>query len=434
MSLDGDAELVLLALGGDPRAFGDLVGRYQRAAHGLAYAIVGDWAEAEDLTQAAFLRAYLQLGQLREPARFAPWLRRVVTTTCLNWLQAHRPERHRAAVEIEELDLASDEPAPDAELERRETVQHLQVALGSLPARYRVPLVMFHLDGESYEGVAALLGRSVGTIKSLIHRGREKLRGPLAVLGREVPPGGLGEGFRMRITEIIEVARRGDAAGVARLLRQDRTLADAAGEHEKTPLHWAAENDQREIAELLLAAGANPELRTSWGATAFEWAATMGSKEVARLLLEGGAAGMNLWTAAALGMVDVVASYFAGGHPGPEAGRRRRPGEPPDEIPPDSALMTGDVVSDAFYIACRNGELAVARLLLHHGASIDAKGHFGATGLHWAAFNGHREVVQWLLGQGASTHLRDARFDATPSGWAAENDHPDLAKMIAEHR
>src|SRR5437016_261614 len=92
-----DAELVALTLGGDPRAFGMLVARYQGSVHGLAYAIVAGWAEAEDLAQTAFLRAYLQLGQLREPERFAPWLRRIVTTTCLDWLAAHRPER-RAAV------------------------------------------------------------------------------------------------------------------------------------------------------------------------------------------------------------------------------------------------------------------------------------------------------------------------------------------------
>src|SRR5688572_10586390 len=77
-----DAELVALTLVGDTRAFGTLVARYQGTVHGLAYAIVANWAEAEDLAQAAFLRAYLQLAQLCEPDKFATWLRRVATTTC----------------------------------------------------------------------------------------------------------------------------------------------------------------------------------------------------------------------------------------------------------------------------------------------------------------------------------------------------------------
>ncbi len=431
-----DAELVALSLGGDTRAFGALVARYQGSIHGLAYAIVAQWTEAEDLTQSAFLRAYLQLAQLRDPSRFAPWLRRVATSTCLNWLEAHRPERRRAVADIDEIDALESDPGPDEQLARREVAQLVQSALERLPARYRVPLAMFYLDGESYESVAAVLGKSVGTVKSLMSRARERLRGRLAALGDE-PLGALDAErlpveFAMRIADIIDAARRGDAAAVARLLSQDRALVDARGEHDKTPLHWAADNDQRELAELLIGAGADLELQTSWGATALEWAATMGSVEVGRLLLERGARGLNLYTAAALGLIDVVRSYLAQGRPGPEAGRRRRDDADPAEIPPDTALMVGDAVSDAFYIACRSGQLAVAQLLLEHGADIDAKGHFGATGLHWAALNGHADVVRWLLERGAALDGRDARFDSTPEGWALETGHGDIAALIGD--
>lgn len=435
-----DAELVALSLGGDTRAFGALVARYQGSIHGLAYAIVAQWAEAEDLTQSAFLRAYLSLAQLRDPDRFAPWLRRVATTTCLNWLEAHRPERRHAVADLDdidalELDALEPEPGPDELLARRQIAERVQSALERLPARYRVPLAMYYLDGESVESVAAVLGKSVGTIKSLVHRAREKLRGPLAALGDEVlgalDAGRLPEEFAMRISDIIEAARRGDAAAVARLLSQDRSLVDARGEHDKTPLHWAAETDQRELAELLIGAGADLELQTSWGATALEWAATMGSVEVGRLLLERGAAGLNLYTAAGLGLVDEVRSFLAEGRPRPEAGRRRRDDADPSELPPDTALSRGDALSDAFYIACRGGQLAVAQLLLEHGADIDAKGHFGATGLHWAALNGHVEVVRWLLERGAATGGRDARFDSTPEGWALETGHAEIAALIA---
>lgn len=235
----------------------------------------------------------------------------------------------------------------------------------------------------------------------------------------------------MRIADIIEAARRGDAAAVARLLSQDRSLVDARGDHDKTPLHWAAQTDQRELAELLIGAGADLELQTSWGATAFEWAATMGSVEVGRLLLERGARGLNLYTAAGLGLIDAVRSYLAQGRPGPELGRRRRDDADPSELPPDTALMMGDALSDAFYIACRGGHLAVAQLLLESGAHIDAKGHFGATGLHWAALNGHADVVRWLLERGAALDGRDARFDSTPEGWALETGHADIAALIA---
>jgi RNA polymerase sigma factor (sigma-70 family) len=427
-----DAELIALTLGGDTRAFGTLVARYQGSAHGLAYAIVADWTEAEDLAQAAFLRAYLQLAQLREPEKFAPWLRRVVTTTCLNWLEAHRPERRRAVVDIDELDLDSPEPAADEQLAREEVARLVAAAVERLPARYRVPLAMFYLDGETYEGVAAVLGKSVGTIKSLVHRAREKLRAPLASLNAELGGGRLPKEFAMRIADIIEASKRGDAAAVARLLAENSALANAKGDHDKTALHWAAEKNQHEIAELLIGVGADIELQTSWGATALEWAATLGSKDVGRVLLERGARGANLFTSAGLGMIDDVRAYFANGRPGPDAGRGPRKGDEAANIPPDSAVMKGDAVSDAFYIACRNGELAIARLLLENGADIDTKGYFGATGLHWAAHNGHADVVRWLLEKGADVNGRDIKFHSTPAGWAMENGHRDLVKLIVD--
>jgi RNA polymerase sigma-70 factor (ECF subfamily) len=433
-----DAELVALTLGGDPAAFGRLVRRYQGTIHGLAYGIVADWAEAEDLAQSSFLRAYLQLAQLREPERFAPWLRRVTTTTCLNWLEAHRPERRRALVDLAELDTLDDaEPGPDDQLAREQIARRVQDAIERLPSRYRVPLAMFYLDGSSYDAVAAVLGKSVGTIKSLIHRARERLRGPLAALGDEVlgtleRAHRLPEEFAMRVTEIITASQAGAAAAVARLLAESSALASAKGEYDKTPLHWAAEKNHREIAELLLDAGADLELKTSWGATALEWAATLGSKDVGRLLLARGARGLNLYTAAGLGLLDEVKAYFATGRPPASAGRGPRHGEEAANIPPDSAVMTGDAVSDAFYIACRNGELAVAQFLLANGADLDTKGYFGATGLHWAAHNGHAGTVRWLIERGANLNLRDTKFNSTPAGWAMENGHRELVQLIVD--
>jgi RNA polymerase sigma-70 factor, ECF subfamily len=427
-----DAELVALTLGGDPRAFGVLVARYQGSVHGLAYGIVASWSEAEDLAQTAFLRAYLQLAQLREPDRFAPWLRRVATTTCLNWLDVHRPERRRALADLDELDAPDAADTPDEQLARAELARHVHAAIERLPARYRVPLAMFYLDGETYDGVAAVLGKSVGTVKSLVHRARELLRAPLAALADDVGARRLPKEFAMRIAEIIEASKRGDAAAVARLLAENGALANAAGEYAKTPLHWAAEKNHREIAELLIAAGADIELQTSWGATALEWAATLGSADVGKLLLERGARGSNLYTAAGLGLGDAVASYFANGRrPTAADGRGPRSGEEAANIPPDSAVMTGDAVSDAFYIACRNGHLAIAQLLHAHGAAIDAKGYFGGTGLHWSAVNGHAQTVRWLVEHGADCDLRDTKFDATPAGWAMEGGHRELAAVIA---
>src|SRR5208282_2473048 len=106
------------------------------------------------------------------------------------------------------------------------------------------------------------------------------------------------------------------------------------------------------------------------------------------LLLAHGAQGMDFLMAASLGKIELVRKLLDSGTQNQAAGRRAVPAEPDDHWVADSARMKGDVLSDAFYRACRNGHTEVAALLLERGADIDAQGVFGGTGLHWAAING----------------------------------------------
>ncbi len=228
---------------------------------------------------------------------------------------------------------------------------------------------------------------------------------------------------------IIQAIRYGDMAAVKRLLSADPELVNSIDEHLKTPLHWAAEYDRREIAEMLLDSGAELEAATSWGATLLDWAATMGSTQVADLLLARGAKGMNLVTAASLGKLDLVREFLDSGAP-PASLAKPAPAAPDDHWVADSARMKGDVISHAFYCACRNGQTAVAALLLDRGADVDAKGVFGATGLHWAAINGHKDTAKFLVAHGADLAIRDAKFDATPEGWAAEGRHDEIRELL----
>jgi len=229
---------------------------------------------------------------------------------------------------------------------------------------------------------------------------------------------------------ILQAARDGDAKVVKDLLSNDPRLARSADEYLKTPLHWAAERDHLEIAAMLLAARADLEITTSWGATPLDWAATMGSAKVADLLLSHGARGMNLVTAASLGKLDLVRALINSGVPLGSLGRRAVPAEPSDHWVPDSACMMGDVISDAFYGACRNGHTAVAALLLKHGANANAKDVFGGTGLHWAAINGHKETVAFLIDHGADRSIRDPKFHSTAEAWAAEGKHADICQLL----
>jgi ankyrin repeat protein len=100
-------------------------------------------------------------------------------------------------------------------------------------------------------------------------------------------------------------------------------------------------------------------------------------------------------------------------------------------LPDPADLDEQRLISDSFYIACRNGHTEVARFLLGRGAEVDFRGFFGGTALHWAAGNGHRETVEFLLAAGARTDLGDEKFQATPRGWALHSGHGEIAELLA---
>ncbi len=222
----------------------------------------------------------------------------------------------------------------------------------------------------------------------------------------------------------------GVADEVAALLATDPDLCRSTDEHGKTPLHWAAESDQATCARLLLEAGADPEARSSWGASPFDWASTMGSGRVADLLLSRGASGLTLITGAALGHLAHVRAVLQSEVVAAEHRRRDAPSKPDDYWPHHSAHILGDILGDALYAAARNGHTETVAALFDHGAFVDAKGVFGGTGLHWAAINGHSDTVDLLLSHGASRTILDASFIATPAQWAREGGHVVLERLL----
>jgi len=174
-----DARLVEQARNGDGDAFGELVRRHQAAVVAVAWSLLGDAAEAEDLAQETFVRALRNLDMLADPARFAGWIRRIAFGTCIDWLRSFRPELYRGngrALRLE--DVAAREPGPLEQLLRIELRERVRDAVQELPPRYRAPLTMYHLDGLSFDKVAAALGVSAGTARSLVTRARRRL-GPL---------------------------------------------------------------------------------------------------------------------------------------------------------------------------------------------------------------------------------------------------------------
>lgn len=238
---------------------------------------------------------------------------------------------------------------------------------------------------------------------------------------------------KSEIEEMLIASEQGYALKVRELLDADAALANAKGAYDKTPLHLAAEKDHREVADMLVDAGADITSETTWGMTPLEWAATMGSRDVAgRLIAEGAAP--NLYVAAGLGMLDRVRELFG-------EDRSLRHDVPQlrciDRIEGTYVRTTAPeddrgVIDHALYIAARNGHDDVVALLLEKGADVDARGFFGGTGLHWAAINGHASTVAFLLEKGADPTLKDERWSTTPREYAREGGRSEIEHLLLE--
>jgi len=160
--------LVELALEGDEEAFGQLVRIYQNAVYATTFQIVGNFADAQDITQEVFVEAYTKLHQLRSPDRFANWLRAVTMNTCRMWIR-----NRKSQPELEESDISSGDGSASDE---SELYEQLMSALTLLPEEQRAIIILHYIDDLSYEQIGKFLGVPVGTVRSRLHRAREKLK------------------------------------------------------------------------------------------------------------------------------------------------------------------------------------------------------------------------------------------------------------------
>jgi len=180
---ESDAELVRKTQSGNKEAYGELVARYQGRVYGFAHSLVNNWADAQDIAQETFIRAYCNLDQLRDSVRFPAWLRRVTFSVAMNWLKASRSgifEQFGSLEDLDSLGVPDLAPGPQEIVEKRELADVVLRAVASLPPKYRIPLTMFYLNGLSYQQVADFLEVPIGTAKSLIHRARQKLKPALS--------------------------------------------------------------------------------------------------------------------------------------------------------------------------------------------------------------------------------------------------------------
>ena len=173
-----ETQLVQASQQGEQDAFALLVERHQRLVFNLSLRMVQDYEDASEVTQEAFLAAWQGLPAFRGEARFATWLYRIAYHCCLRQLERRKRERDLQAVIQAEQTLDGMNKAQRAEdiLELRDRQAMVREQMEQLPAKYRVVLILRHLQEMTYEEMADILSRPVGTIKTHLFRARHQLR------------------------------------------------------------------------------------------------------------------------------------------------------------------------------------------------------------------------------------------------------------------
>ena len=176
-----DLALVKRVQGGDNSAFDLLVRKYQHRIGAVVYRFVPDHAEAQDITQDAFIRAYRALPNFRGDAQFYTWLYRIAVNTAKNHLVASKRRPPTADVAAEDAEHLSgggrlhDHDTPEHQLLRQEIERSVTDTVAALPDDLRQAITLREVDGLSYEEIAQLMQCPIGTVRSRIYRAREAI-------------------------------------------------------------------------------------------------------------------------------------------------------------------------------------------------------------------------------------------------------------------
>jgi RNA polymerase sigma-70 factor, ECF subfamily len=174
------------------RDFDGLVRRYHKQAYNIAYRLTGNHADAEDLTQEAFVRAFRFFDNYRRDLPFENWLYRIISNLFVDDLR-RKPKARIHSLDAPVGDANSESQAffeiPDTRENPERVVLHeeldeqIQRALASLPPDFRMTVILADIEGMSYEEISETMRCSLGTVRSRLHRGRKLLRAKLAGFG-----------------------------------------------------------------------------------------------------------------------------------------------------------------------------------------------------------------------------------------------------------
>ena len=166
---------------GDKRAFDLLVGKYQHKIVSLIMRYVSDHAEAQDVAQEAFIKAYRAIARFRGDSAFYTWMYRIAINTAKNHLVSLSRRPPQSDVDAQDAEQFSvdtrlkDRGSPEHELLKEEIEQTIQDAIQDLPEDLRIAITLREMEGMSYEDIATTMECPIGTVRSRIFRAREAI-------------------------------------------------------------------------------------------------------------------------------------------------------------------------------------------------------------------------------------------------------------------
>lgn len=181
-----DTTLVRRTLSGDQEAFSSLVEKYKDPVFNVAYRMLGNPTEAEDVAQEAFVRAYTQLHTYKDTHRFSTWLLSIASHLSIDQLR----RRRFLALPLENVPflewIADVGPGPEQSALRHETADDMQRILDTLPVKYRAVLLLRYWHDFSYEEIAQTLELTPALVKARLHRARELVARTMKTQGLDI--------------------------------------------------------------------------------------------------------------------------------------------------------------------------------------------------------------------------------------------------------
>ncbi|MDP1861142.1 MAG: sigma-70 family RNA polymerase sigma factor [Gemmatimonadaceae bacterium] len=181
-----DADLVALAQEGRESAYQELVRRYERPVFSLIFRMVRDREVAEDLAQDSFIKVLNNIDRYRPEFKLSSWLFKIANNVAIDFLRKRQldtvsidgsPHAGSASeIEATSFDVVSRQESALEEMEAKELGSSIERAIAQLRPEYRSCIMLRHVEGRSYEEIAATLDLPLGTVKTYIHRARHQLR------------------------------------------------------------------------------------------------------------------------------------------------------------------------------------------------------------------------------------------------------------------